>query len=93
MHLGGYYEQNVDDGDWIYCSGHNTLYRDLADLCGPERGDGEPGNYIRHIGRLKMRLEYIAIGFILMVVVLLVIISLLSGAVPGMNFIFGLVNK
>lgn len=39
-----------------------------------------------------MRLEYVAVGFILMIVVLLVMISVLSGVVPGVDFIFGKVR-
>ena len=39
-----------------------------------------------------MRLEYVAIGFILMIVALLVVISILAGTIPGIEFIFGKVN-
>lgn len=39
-----------------------------------------------------MRLEYIAVGFILMLVVVMVVLSILSGVAPGVEFIFSKVK-
>ena len=39
-----------------------------------------------------MRLEYVAVGFILMIVALMVVISVLAGTVPGIEFIFSKVS-
>ena len=40
-----------------------------------------------------MRLEYVVIGFILMVVIIAVAVSMLTGVLPSIDSIFGYAHK